>query len=517
MRFSLVTLLCLVSSSLLDSIHADSPQQGKQRPQPPKSPEVSQGMESQVTDSPRPPKQANRAIPARPNRNNRGGESMRAALVPANSFSPPFEDYDDATGDRKISNSWKMGGSTDVHENFVRLTNDRQSKAGWVHNAEPISMMDFSIYVNFRISGAGQRLFGDGIAVWVTDMTETDWHRGGDFFAGPKDFKGFVVVLDTFKNSEMGTKHKDIMLFTNDGEQDVDLLHPLDGNNANYRYFEGRDDFSVLDFSVLHLMYRASSKKLTVMLDEKNTGEFRTMFQASLEHLPRGWDSELRVSFSATTGQLADNHDLLSVKLIKAGGRLPRSIEEEDVNPREIQSLERQVQKQSGGAQIAKLMKLYRRDSEKRLNHLHHAIEHELSFIQDSLESAIKKIKIAEKDDQERIQMLEKKAEEVAQQLLDRRLADAVESHLDGELDRKIEEKNEKYVSEVHKRISNVQEQHRNTVQDLHESVAKVVAENGGSGNSSWVALIIVVVGFTGVAVYLMRRVTQMEDKNHLP
>ncbi len=75
--------------------------------------------------------------------------------------------------------------------------------------------------------------------------------------------------------------------------------------------------------------------------------------------LPRGWDSELRISFSATTGQLADNHDLLAVKLIKAGGRLPRAPDEEDVNPREIQSLERLVQKQAGGAQIAKLMKLY--------------------------------------------------------------------------------------------------------------------------------------------------------------
>ena len=66
-------------------------------------------------------------------------------------------------------------------------------------------MLDFSVYVNFRISGAGQRLFGDGIAIWVTDLTETDWRRGGDFFAGPTDFKGFVVLLDTFKNAEVRT------------------------------------------------------------------------------------------------------------------------------------------------------------------------------------------------------------------------------------------------------------------------------------------------------------------------
>ena len=53
---------------------------------------------------------------------------MRAAVVPANSFVPPFDDYDDSTGERIISSAWKAGGHTDVHENFVRLTNDRQSK-----------------------------------------------------------------------------------------------------------------------------------------------------------------------------------------------------------------------------------------------------------------------------------------------------------------------------------------------------------------------------------------------------
>jgi hypothetical protein len=61
-----------------------------------------------------------------------------------------------------------------------------------------------------------------------------------------------------------------------------------------------------------------------------------------------------------------------------------------------------------------------------RLNHLHHAIEHELSFIQDSLANAINKIKAAEKEDQLRIEVLEEKAENVAKQLLDARLQEVV-------------------------------------------------------------------------------------------
>ena len=66
--------------------------------------------------------------------------------------------------------------------------------------------------------------------------------------------------------------------------------------------------------------YRASQKRLVVMLDEKNTGDWKTAFEYIIDELPRGWDKELHLSFSATTGQLADNHDLLSVKLLKAGG-----------------------------------------------------------------------------------------------------------------------------------------------------------------------------------------------------
>jgi hypothetical protein len=56
--------------------------------------------------------------------------TLRTSLVAVNSFTPPFDEYDEATGERVIHDAWKTGGDTDVHENFVRLTNDRQSKVG---------------------------------------------------------------------------------------------------------------------------------------------------------------------------------------------------------------------------------------------------------------------------------------------------------------------------------------------------------------------------------------------------
>jgi len=79
-----------------------------------------------TTDAPAKP----RSIPAQVGRRDDRTrlESLRSALVPSNSFTPPFDEYDESTGERMINSAWTAGGSTDVHENFVRLTNDRQSK-----------------------------------------------------------------------------------------------------------------------------------------------------------------------------------------------------------------------------------------------------------------------------------------------------------------------------------------------------------------------------------------------------
>ena len=62
--------------------------------------------------------------------------------------------------------------------------------------------------------------------------------------------------------------------------------------------------------------YSASTGKVTVSIDEKNTGNFHTCFTENITLKPDWWRRSY-IGISATTGQLADNHDILSVETVE--------------------------------------------------------------------------------------------------------------------------------------------------------------------------------------------------------
>ena len=62
--------------------------------------------------------------------------------------------------------------------------------------------------------------------------------------------------------------------------------------------------------------YSASTGKVTVSIDEKNTGNFHTCFTENITLKPDWW-RRAYIGISATTGQLADNHDILSVETVE--------------------------------------------------------------------------------------------------------------------------------------------------------------------------------------------------------
>ena len=62
--------------------------------------------------------------------------------------------------------------------------------------------------------------------------------------------------------------------------------------------------------------YSASTGKVTVSIDEKNTGNFHTCFTENITLKPDWW-RRAYIGISATTGQLADNHGILSVETVE--------------------------------------------------------------------------------------------------------------------------------------------------------------------------------------------------------
>lgn len=65
--------------------------------------------------------------------------------------------------------------------------------------------------------------------------------------------------------------------------------------------------------------YSASTGKVTVSIDEKNTGNFHTCF-SEVTNFNADWWKTAYIGISATTGQLADNHDILSVETVEGEG-----------------------------------------------------------------------------------------------------------------------------------------------------------------------------------------------------
>ena len=90
--------------------------------------------------------------------------AARANVMSDHSFLGPYRSVD-AEGNRLVEN-WAAGGSTEVTEHFVRLTNDRQSKKGWLWSTRNWNYLEqWTITLRLRVSGQGRRLFGDGACV----------------------------------------------------------------------------------------------------------------------------------------------------------------------------------------------------------------------------------------------------------------------------------------------------------------------------------------------------------------
>jgi hypothetical protein len=114
------------------------------------------------------------------------------SVISEHTLRGPFSSFDSA-GMRKMD-GWNLGGFAAFHENFLRLTNDRQSRRGTLWNTHKLERDEWSTTLRFRISGQGKKLFGDGLALWVTGNSQPE---EGPLHGMSSTFKGFGIILDT--------------------------------------------------------------------------------------------------------------------------------------------------------------------------------------------------------------------------------------------------------------------------------------------------------------------------------
>lgn len=359
----------------------------------------------------------------------------RAAELEYLSFSAPFTTVN-SQGERQVSKTWRASGSTAVHSNFARLTPDRQSKKGALWSTKAIGTTELSVSVKFRISGQGKKYFGDGMAFWITDLRSA---KSGDFHGSTEKFNGIGIIIDTFKNAELLSYHKDVTVVVNDGSKDVEeMLSNSVGCNGDIRYHEDRGDFSIASSSRIKFTI---TDTLDVYLDASNSGEYKECASLKVDlNLAKSY-----LGISASTGQLADNHDILELMAF-SDKEVHNEVESDAVTeyftPGEGINLERFDRIE---ASIDELF--------HKFQHLQHHLEHEMVAVDDHVRTTIEKLSKQEESAEVRIEDLEAKVQSTVEDSLTGRIS-ALENAMRDAVQKRIKNVEQNYMAKLSDTVS---------------------------------------------------------------
>ncbi|KAL0122435.1 hypothetical protein PUN28_007274 [Cardiocondyla obscurior] len=202
--------------------------------------------------------------------------------------------------------NWDFMGSTIVTNNYIRLTPDLQSKQGALWNSVPCYIRNWELQIQFKVHGKGKDLFGDGFAIWYAK----ERMNSGQVFGNQDYFKGLAVILDTYSNhnGQHNHQHPYISAMVNNGSLHYD--HDRDGTHTQLAGCEAK--FRNVEHDT-HIAIRYERDMLTVSTDFVNKASWKECFKVLDVKLPTGY----YIGISATTGDLSDNHDILSIRLFE--------------------------------------------------------------------------------------------------------------------------------------------------------------------------------------------------------
>uniref|UniRef100_A0A1A7X7M6 Lectin, mannose-binding 2-like n=1 Tax=Iconisemion striatum TaxID=60296 RepID=A0A1A7X7M6_9TELE len=218
------------------------------------------------------------------------------------------------------SSHWELMGDAMVTTDQVRLTPDMQSRQGAVWSRIPCHLNDWEMQVHFKIHGQGKKnLNGDGLAIWYTK----ERMQKGPVFGNMDNFTGLGVFVDTYPNEEKHIERIFPYVLAMVGNGSISYDHERDGRptelggcNAMVRNLK-HDSF---------LFIRYVRRRLTVMIDIDGQHEWRDCLDIPGVRLPLGY----YFGASAVTGDLSDNHDIISLKLYQLTVLRSKKEEEEE-------------------------------------------------------------------------------------------------------------------------------------------------------------------------------------------
>uniref|UniRef100_UPI00358F599C protein ERGIC-53 isoform X2 n=1 Tax=Myxine glutinosa TaxID=7769 RepID=UPI00358F599C len=214
---------------------------------------------------------------------------------------------------------WRPQGNAAVGKNMIRLASALQDQRGSIWATDPLPFPNWQAEASLRITGRG-RVGADGLAFWFTERPGVQ----GSVYGVEDRWNGLGIFLDSFDNDGKD-KNPIVLIVGNDGSMEYD--HENDGMNQTlgscYRDFRNRP----YPINVNVVYYKSTLEVMVSMGISPQPDDIQLCARIENMNLPK----EGYFGFSAATGDVADDHDVLSfiVHSLYEPGQQPPPLEHE--------------------------------------------------------------------------------------------------------------------------------------------------------------------------------------------
>lgn len=185
---------------------------------------------------------------------------------------------------------------------------------------------------------------------------------------------------------------------------------------------------------------------LDLSIDASGKGSFRKCFEVDLSksitqpRLEPGWmrHSHVHFAFSASTGALADNHDVLEFHVAPYGG-VETAISDMRVADNALPvvvDVERELHANEVGTHVNELSAEFKRLSDD-FKKFQYKLEHRLETVQDDIKIAISKLQDEEDLAEQRIDKLEQRSQEFVRDSVAQRISH-IENNMNGAINDRL-------------------------------------------------------------------------------
>jgi len=211
--------------------------------------------------------------------------------------------------------NWHFRDFVMISNNFIRLTQDAQGQRGSIWSQVQCHMHDWEMHVHYKIYGSARTLAADGMAFWYTKSKMSP----GSVFGSSDEFTGLGVFLDTYKNGNQPVSFPQVSAMLGNGS----IKYDHDNDNKKTSVGSCLTSFRNKQHDTV-MKIRYSRETLVVQFDNHDEGEWRDCIKIENIKLPTGYF----FGFSAATGDLADFHEIIGIKVYELS--IPRTEDEQE-------------------------------------------------------------------------------------------------------------------------------------------------------------------------------------------